>query len=352
MLANANSNGKLRAMKAARPPKTTSPPPRFLALAPSLMLAFTACNTPAPRAPAATTTAPLTPDGAAARQAGPLMSGASAQSPAPLDVGAPPADAQRDPSGLARKILATGHGHEHPRPTDYAELRYAGWQRNGQQFEGTATNGDSGRYDLAELVPGLQAELTKMVEGEKRRLWLPGALAFAKRPTFVNAPRGDMTYDVELVRIIRVPRAPDDVRAAPKGAKTTASGLAYVVLKKGAGKRHPEESSRTQVIYSAWRADGHLFQTSLITADDVPVRLKLLPPGWREGMLGMVEGEKRRLWLPGKLAFGELPPGQEPLPFGPPAGPVVFDVELVKILDEPTAQPPGHHKKKRPAPSR
>jgi len=71
-----------------------------------------------------------------------------------------------------------------------------------------------------------------------------------------------------------------------------------------------------------------------IGADIARVALRRLPPGWREAMLRMVEGDKWRLWLPGRLAFGDLQPGQEALPFGPPPGPVVFDVELVKILPE------------------
>jgi FKBP-type peptidyl-prolyl cis-trans isomerase len=47
----------------------------------------------------------------------------------------------------------------------------------------------------------------------------------------------------------------------------------------------------------------------------------------------MVEGDKMRLWLPAKLAFGEPRPDEpNPPPFGPPLGPIVIDVELVKIL--------------------
>ena len=37
----------------------------------------------------------------------------------------------------------------------------------------------------------------------------------------------------------------------------------------------------------------------------------------------MVEGEKRRLWIPEKLAYGGQP--------GAPKGMLVFDVELIKI---------------------
>jgi FKBP-type peptidyl-prolyl cis-trans isomerase FklB len=61
----------------------------------------------------------------------------------------------------------------------------------------------------------------------------------------------------------------------------------------------------------------------------------MLPPGWKEAMKLMVEGDKWRLWLTGKLGFGELPPGQENLPFGMPSGPIVYDVELLRIVDEP-----------------
>ena len=44
--------------------------------------------------------------------------------------------------------------------------------------------------------------------------------------------------------------------------------------------------------------------------------------GWTEGVQLMVEGEKTRFWIPEKLAYK----GQSP-----PAGMLVFDVELIKI---------------------
>jgi len=47
--------------------------------------------------------------------------------------------------------------------------------------------------------------------------------------------------------------------------------------------------------------------------------------GWTEGLQLMVEGEKRRFWIPAGLAYGENPGG------GAPGGTLVFDVELLKI---------------------
>jgi peptidylprolyl isomerase len=319
-LAKPESDAKLRVMRA----------PRFVTWSLFATLGLTACGktgavapNPAP-APAAAAPADQPPGGD--------MSGGGAWvTPAPTDVAAPPADAERDASGAVRKILVRGTGTERPPAESWVELRYAGWERNGHQFEGTNAGGPPGRYDLKDLAPGLSAEVAQMVVGDKRRLWLPAALAYGKRDNYVNAPKGDMTFEVELTRIIPFPPVPADVKAAPKDAKRTKSGLAYVVLAKGTGKKHPTAESRTKAVYNAWTPDGHMFQASQAAGDDVHVKVSKLPPGWREAMQLMVEGDKWRLWLPGKLAFGELAPGQEALPFGPPTGPVVFDVQLLKI---------------------
>jgi FKBP-type peptidyl-prolyl cis-trans isomerase len=45
--------------------------------------------------------------------------------------------------------------------------------------------------------------------------------------------------------------------------------------------------------------------------------------GWTEGLQMMVEGEKRRFWVPAQLAYEGVP--------GKPQGTLVFDVELIRI---------------------
>jgi len=52
-------------------------------------------------------------------------------------------------------------------------------------------------------------------------------------------------------------------------------------------------------------------------------RLDEVIPGWTQGLQMMVEGEKRRFWIPGNLAYGGQP--------GKPQGALVFDVELIRI---------------------
>jgi FKBP-type peptidyl-prolyl cis-trans isomerase len=51
--------------------------------------------------------------------------------------------------------------------------------------------------------------------------------------------------------------------------------------------------------------------------------------GWTEGLQLMVVGEKRRFWIPGKLAYGDTAMG------GRPSGMLVFDVELLSIKEAP-----------------
>jgi peptidylprolyl isomerase len=47
--------------------------------------------------------------------------------------------------------------------------------------------------------------------------------------------------------------------------------------------------------------------------------------GWTEGLQLMVEGERRRFWIPEELAYRGAPRR--------PSGMLVFDVELIAILD-------------------
>ena len=119
---------------------------------------------------------------------------------------------------------------------------------------------------------------------------------------------------------------PSDVAAPPADAKKTASGIASKVLKKGTGKKHPTADSVVEVHYSGWMTDGKLFDSSYKRGKPIQFPLNGVIKGWTEGVQLMVEGEKRRFWIPAKLAYGENPPP------GYPRGMLVFDIELLKIV--------------------
>ena len=118
--------------------------------------------------------------------------------------------------------------------------------------------------------------------------------------------------------------APPDVAAAPADAVRTPTNLATKLLKAGTGSRHARPNSEVTVHYTGWTSDGKMFETT-IGKEPVTFRLDEVIKGWTEGLQMMVEGEQRRFWIPGKLAYDDIPRPDAP------KGPLVFDIELIRI---------------------
>jgi peptidylprolyl isomerase len=117
--------------------------------------------------------------------------------------------------------------------------------------------------------------------------------------------------------------APPDVAAPPAGSLKTTSGLSTLVLQPGTGTRRPRSTDRVTVHYSGWTTDGKMFDSSVASGEPASFAVNEVIAGWTEGLQMMVEGEKRRFWIPESLAYkGES---------GSPQGMLVFDVELIKI---------------------
>lgn len=84
-------------------------------------------------------------------------------------------------------------------------------------------------------------------------------------------------------------------------------------------------------MYSGWKSsDGQLFDTTYTSALPSEFKVSTVIPGWAEGLKMMEEGETRRMWIPGRLAYGEE--GADPNS-DYPMGDLVFDVRLVKVDD-------------------
>jgi peptidylprolyl isomerase len=154
------------------------------------------------------------------------------------------------------------------------------------------------RICLALLVAG---SITACAEEPKEETMTP--------PTNTSAPRPGA-----------IP-APPDVAAPPADATVTASGLASKVLKPGTGTLKPSARSQVLVHYTGWTTNGEMFDSSVTRNEPIDFGLNQVIPGWTEGLQLMVVGEKRRLWIPAKLAYEGMP--------GRPQGMLVFDVELL-----------------------
>ena len=246
----------------------------------------------------------------------------------PSDVQAAPADSTKTASGLASKVLQAGKGEKKPAAADTVTVHYSGWTTDGKLFDSSVKRGQPTSFPLNGVIKGWTEGLQLMVEGEKRRFWIPAGLAYGENPGG-GRPGGLLVFDVELLAIKQAPespKTPEDVAAAPESAEKTASGIASRVLAKGTGSIHPKATDQVKVHYSGWTTDGKLFDSSVTRDEAIVFPLNGVIAGWTEGVQLMVEGEKRRFWIPGKLAYGESPPP------GAPAGTLVFDVELLQIV--------------------
>ncbi len=109
-------------------------------------------------------------------------------------------------------------------------------------------------------------------------------------------------------------------------AKTTASGLRYIVEKEGTGKA-PVATDQVTVHYTGYLLNGTKFDSSVDRGQPATFPLNQVIPGWTEGLQLMKEGGKTKFIIPSELGYGANGAGG----VIPPNAWLVFDVELIKV---------------------
>ncbi len=110
-----------------------------------------------------------------------------------------------------------------------------------------------------------------------------------------------------------------------KSVYTTPSGLKYLRLREGNGKK-PKATDRVKVHYTGKLIDGTTFDSSVDRGEPLTFPLNQVIPGWTEGLQLMDEGSKYMLYIPYNLGYGEQQAGSIP-----PGSTLVFEVELLEI---------------------
>jgi FKBP-type peptidyl-prolyl cis-trans isomerase len=118
--------------------------------------------------------------------------------PPPPDVAAPPPNSVRAASGLSTRVLQPGTGQRHPRTSDTVVVHYTGWTTDGKMFDSSVQRGQPAEFQVSGVIRGWTEALQMMVEGEKRRVWIPESLAYKGEP---GQPQGMLVFDVELIDI-------------------------------------------------------------------------------------------------------------------------------------------------------
>ena len=133
---------------------------------------------------------------------------------------------------------------------------------------------------------------------------------------------------------------PPDVGAIPADAQKSASGLAFKLLQSSDKTEHPGPNDTVMVHYTGWRSTGEMYISTMTRGVPQPMSLANAPAGWGEALRMMTVGEKRRLWMPAKLAFASAQAkGKDDL--------MVYEIELLEIKPAPAlptdlaGPPPG-----------
>lgn len=122
--------------------------------------------------------------------------------------------------------------------------------------------------------------------------------------------------------------------ATEEGAETLASGMVFIPVEEGTGES-PEATDQVEVHYTGKLKDGTVFDSSRERGQAATFPLNQVIPCWTEGVQKMKVGGKAKLVCPPDLAYGDRPNPQIPA-----GSTLVFDVELLDVLDEAQAATP------------
>lgn len=114
---------------------------------------------------------------------------------------------------------------------------------------------------------------------------------------------------------------------ARDGVTTTESGLQFEVINEGKGNT-PSADSTVRVHYHGTLIDGTVFDSSYDRGEPAEFPVNGVIKGWTEVLQLMSEGDKRRIYVPHDLAYGEQGAGAAIGPFST----LIFDVELLEII--------------------
>lgn len=234
-----------------------------------------------------------------------------------------PEDAVKLPSGVAYKITKTTPDAAKVNATDLVTLDFSGWlQEDGKRFHSSLEMGEQLAAPVNTMFPAWKEVLPNTHVGDIVQMWVPQEQGID--PTGGEL-KGTLVFEVVVVNAVAMPQPPSDVASPGTDTQKTASGISWRITKPGTGTAHPTATSKVRVHYSGWTTDGVMFDSSVARGEAIEFGLSDVIPGWTEAVQLMVPGEKRIVWIPEELAYKGRP--------GAPAGMLVFEIELLDIVD-------------------
>lgn len=155
------------------------------------------------------------------------------------------------------------------------------------------------------------------------------AVAFSLTTFFLNGCSGNLDEEAAKNNGLQtsVGSAFFEENGTRPNVVTTSTGLQYIVLKEGSGKK-PNSSSTVVTHYQGELVDGTIFDSSRQRGAPATFAVGGVIKGWTEALQLMNEGSHWRLFIPPELAYGSRGAGAGLIPAN---AILIFDIELLEV---------------------
>lgn len=219
-------------------------------------------------------------------------------------------------TGLQYEVLVEGEG-DYLSELDIIKMKYKSTLIDDTVLYSNQDLDDEqvGYNQINTLLPGLMEGLQQMQLGGKYKLYIPYELAYGESLDFnFIDPFSVIVMEVEPIESSFI--------------QVKNSGLRYDILEEGTGEK-PVANSRVKVHYEGSFLNGVVFDSSIEREEPFEFYVNSsVIEGWVEGVQLMNAGAKYKFFMPPSLAYGSTGNGVIP-----PNTPIIFELELLEILD-------------------
>ena len=105
-------------------------------------------------------------------------------------------------SGLVFRTLTPGTGAQ-PKASDVVRVHYKGTLLDGTVFDNSYDRGQPAEFGLAQVIPGWSEGVALMPVGSKYTFWIPAELGYGEAGGGPIPPNAMLTFEVELMEIVK-----------------------------------------------------------------------------------------------------------------------------------------------------
>ena len=252
----------------------------------------------------------------------------------PLDLKTPPADAVKTPSGLIyRKLVVNPDGTAIGR-NDSVMINSTTWkQATGETIATNKNRGQALPFSLATAATGFAEMMQLLRKGEKVVVWVPPGVPFRAAPQPVLE---EMVYMLEVVDVTPAPAIPPDLAGPPAKSPAFKSGIKYEIVRAGTGTDKARAWDTVTFNFSAWDAEGHMFDTTETRKRPATAPPYRQSPVMEEVLTSVTAGTRVRFWVDAEKmaqsgrAAAAMPKGQ-----------VCYEIEVLQIAKAANDPPPA-----------